>query len=46
MDLLRLILSKLLGSAPLEAYPLVKAWQNYALVCKAWLDAARTTPLR
>lgn len=46
VDLLRAILQQLLGEAPLEAYPLVKAWQSFALVCKPWMEAARTTPLR
>ncbi len=33
-ELLRLVLQQLLGEAPLEAYPLVKVWESFALVCK------------
>ncbi|GAB4819996.1 hypothetical protein N2152v2_007042 [Parachlorella kessleri] len=45
-ELLRLVLQQLLGDTALEAYPLVKIWEPFALVCKAWLEAARSTPLR
>ncbi len=33
-ELLRLVLQQLLGDTALEAYPLVKIWEPFALVCK------------
>lgn len=46
VDLLRLVLKHYLGEGPQDVYELVKAWSGFALVCRSWLEAARTTPLR
>lgn len=46
IDVLRLVLAALLGEERQDAYALARPLASFMRVCKAWREAALTTPLR
>lgn len=45
IDVLRIVLAALLGEERQDAYVLVRPLASFMRVCKAWREAALTTPL-